>query len=136
MEFIRPKKSSIGLDMAPLIDIIFQLLIFFILTSSFLHPSLELKLPKAVQATETRPEHLIISVDQNEKLFVNTMPVSMESLKTHLEPLLAAKKPEARDVHLRGDQDMPYKTFVEIMDQARQAGASQINIVHLKDETS
>lgn len=134
MEFLHPKKSSIGLDMAPLIDVVFLLLIFFILTSSFLHPSLELKLPKAVQSTETQPEHIVISVDKKQGIYVNTAQVVIESLKDHLEPLLASRKEKERDIHLRGDENMPYKLFVQIMDQARQAGAGQMNIVHLTED--
>ena len=136
MEFLRPKKSSIGMDMTPLIDIVFQLLIFFILTSSFLHPALELKLPRAVQVSDTKPQHLVVSVDKSGNVFVNTTQVSLENLRSHLESLLMSKKAGERDIHLRGDENMPYKMFVQIMDQARLAGAGQINIIHQSGDKS
>lgn len=128
MEFIRPRKPSLGLDMTPMIDIVFQLLIFFMLSSSFLNPSLKLTLPKAVQQDTREPEKIVVSVDKTGNTFINTQKVAKDELKGQLENRFSgdAKK----TVHLRGDAEMPYKLFVEVMDIARQAGAKQINIVH------
>lgn len=128
MEFIRPRKTSLGLDMTPMIDIVFQLLIFFMLSSSFLNPSLKLTLPKAVQHGKQEPQQVIVSADKTGNMYVNTQKVPREQLMAHLESRFA--KDSRKAVHLRGDGEMPYKFFVEIMDIARQAGAQQINIVH------
>ena len=128
MEFLRPRKLSLGLDMAPLIDVVFQLLIFFMLSSSFLNPSLKLTLPKAVQQDFQEPEKIVVSADKTGNIYVNTQKVPKDELKARLENRFA--KDSKKAVHLRGDGEMPYKFFVEIMDIARQAGAQQINIVH------
>lgn len=132
MEFIRPKKPNLSLDMAPLIDVVFQLLIFFMLTSSFSNPSLRLDLPKAVHKDLKEPERIVISVDKWGNIAVNTDSVSMKDLSSHLATKLSSDSNKA--VHLRGDQEMPYRLFVEVMDRARQAGARQINIVHQSQE--
>jgi len=128
MDFIRPKRVSLSLDMAPLIDVVFQLLIFFMLSSSFLTPALRLTLPKAVEQDERQPQRVVISVDKAREVFVNTTKTSMAELKGLLELRLASDP--KKSVHLRGDAEMPYKLFVQIMDLARQAGARQINILH------
>lgn len=128
MEFIRSKKPSLSLDMAPLIDIVFQLLIFFMLSSSFLNPSLRLTLPKAVPHDTREPGQVVVSADKTGNIYVNTQKVPREQLKAQLENRFA--KVSKKAVHLRGDGEMPYRFFVEIMDIARQAGAQQINIVH------
>lgn len=128
VEFIRPKKASLSLDMTPMIDIVFQLLIFFMLSSSFLNPSLKLTLPKAVQGEDREPEQIIVSADKTGNIYLNTQKVLKEQLKAQLENRFA--KDSKKAVHLRGDAEMPYKFFVEVMDIARQAGAQQINIVH------
>ena len=60
MEFIRPKRISLGLDMAPLIDIVFLLLIFFMLSSSFLNPALKLDLPQAVKHDTNEPQQVVV----------------------------------------------------------------------------
>lgn len=128
MNFIRPKKVSLSLDMAPLIDVVFQLLIFFMLSSSFSNPALTLELPKAVTADQEQDERAVISVEKDGSLYLDSKLVSLEMLKPELEARLV--NVPNRAVHLRGDQDMPYKFFVEVMDTARQVGARQINIVH------
>ena len=128
MEFIRPKKITLGLDMAPLIDVVFQLLIFFMLSSSFLNPVLKLDLPKSMAHHPPEPEQIVVSVDKIGNVFLDTQKVPMASLKSELEAKFAARPKKA--IHLRGDQAMPYRWFVEVMDIARQAGARQINIVH------
>lgn len=128
MEFIRPKRASLSLDMAPLIDVVFQLLIFFMLASSFLTPMLNLTLPTANAQDKPQTERLIVSVDKSGQIFVNAEPVSLDTLQEALARRLSREPTGA--VHLRGDEDMPYKLFVQIMDTARQAGARQINILH------
>jgi len=130
MDFVRPKRATLSLDMAPLIDVVFQLLIFFMLTSSFPLPSLKLNLPKAVQQETKEPERIVISVDSAGRVAVDSTRVSMEELTSHLQSKLASDR--SKSVHLRGDQDMPYRFFVEVMDKSRRAGARQIHIVHEK----
>lgn len=128
MDFIRAKKVGLGLDMAPLIDCVFQLLIFFMLSSSFLSPALKLTLPKASIEDDIPKERIVISADQAGSIFVNNQKVSMKSLKPAVESKLAGS--DDKSVHFRGDEKIPYHLFVEVMDSARQAGASQINIIH------
>ena len=128
MEFIRPKKATLSLDMAPLIDIVFQLLIFFMLSSSFLTPAMKLTLPRAVTEDSRQPERVVISLDRDGNTYVNTRQVPRAELRAAVEGALAAASDKS--VHIRGDQEMPYKHFVEVMDLARQAGARQVNIVH------
>ncbi len=133
MEFIRPKKSSLSLDMAPLIDCVFQLLIFFMLSSSFMAPSLQLALPKASSKDPRDPEQIIISADKTGALFVNSSKVALNQLRDEIANKL--EKSSKKSVHFRGDKDIPYSQFVQVMDYARQAGAKQINIVHEGKET-
>lgn len=128
MELIRPKKLSLGLDMAPLIDVVFQLLIFFMLTSSFSNPALKLNLPKAVVQDQKETERIVVSVDKSGNIFVNATKTELNEFKTQLERKLVSDS--KKSIHFRGDEEAPYKIFVEVMDLARQAGARQINIVH------
>jgi biopolymer transport protein ExbD len=128
MEFVRAKKTKLGLDMAPLIDIVFQILIFFMLTSSFLSPSLRLDLPKAISADSKGREAIVVSVTTGGSIFINTDEVTFDNFKSELTARISAQPSKA--IHVKGDKEMPYKYFVRIMDEARQAGARQINVVH------
>ena len=61
--FHRPKRITTSIDMAPLIDVVFLLLIFFMLTSSFSLPSLQIKLPTAQGQPDSSPEVILVAVD-------------------------------------------------------------------------
>lgn len=128
MEFTRAKRPQLGIDMAPLIDVVFQLLIFFMLSSSFLRPALEVNLPKASTEDKQQQENVVISIDSSQRIFVNAKLSSLSSLRQDLASALASGRDEA--VHLHGDQNIPYGLFVQIMDEARQAGARQIYLAH------
>lgn len=128
MHFLRRKRYSLSLDMAPLIDIVFLLLIFFMLSSSFLRPAIKLDLPKAIQQEDVKRENLIVSVDTDQNIFVNTLESSMRTLEQDIASQL--ERTEKKSVHLQGDKEIPYGLFVQIMNKARLAGANQINIVH------
>ena len=128
MEFIRSKKPTLSLDMAPLIDVVFQLLIFFMLSSSFVAPAMRLNLPKAVTQDNREIEKIILSIDSAGGYFLNETRVAPNDLRREIAAKLSSAKKKSID--LRGDKDVSYRFFVKAMDEARQGGASQINIVH------
>lgn len=129
MEIIRARKSKLSLDMAPLIDVVFQLLIFFMLTSSFSHSTMNVALPQAKTVDQPQQEKIIISITQAGDIFLNDQKTSLGSLRKDLRVYLK----DQSSVHIKGDKNMPYKFFIEVMDTARQAGAKQINIIHQKE---
>lgn len=128
MKFLRAKKPSQGLDLSPLIDCVFQLLIFFMLSSSFLAPSVRLSLPRAAAADPPAPEEIVVSIDAAGRVFLNARAVSLPDLAGALRPLLDASS--RKTVTFKGDRDMPYRLFVEAVDAARRAGAANVRIAH------
>ncbi|MCA9409199.1 MAG: biopolymer transporter ExbD [Candidatus Omnitrophica bacterium] len=128
MHIIRLKKSKLSMDLAPLIDVVFQLLVFFMLTSTFSQPAIQLNLPAAKTIDVKVQEKIIISVQKNGDLFLNGDRISLEDFQERLAIIL--RNNSVKSVHLKGDQDMSYKIFVQVMDLARQAGAKQVNIIH------
>lgn len=132
MQLVRAKKQKLSMDLAPLIDVVFQLLVFFMLTSTFANPAIKMVLPKAVSADANDRQLVVVSIDENQDIFIDDQPVSIEGFKSRLVDVLSTKK--EKSIHIRGDKDMPYERFVQLMDLARQAGASQVNILHQKAE--
>lgn len=128
MELIRPRKCKLSLDMAPLIDVVFQLLIFFMLTSAFSQPAINIRLPQAVTKDQKNQERIVLLIQKNGQILINGAPADPNTLKKRLEPLIQASANKA--VHIKADETTPYKYFVEAMDAARQAGATQVNVVH------
>jgi len=126
--FIRRNKTSMLLDIAPLIDVMFMLLLFFILTSSFSRPSIPLKMPEASNKEKVEKEDLIISVDKDDNIFLNRQKVDMEELGSLVEQKLADS--EKKRTIFQGDESILYKRFVSIMDVLKSSGAKEINIAH------
>jgi len=118
----------VGIDMSPLIDCVFQLLIFFMLSSTFLTPMVQLTLPNANTQDPRQPDEILVTVDENGTYYVNTQVVPLEQLQNHLRPLL--ERSQQKVVTFRGDEKIRYELFIKALDAARAAGAAHINIAH------
>jgi biopolymer transport protein ExbD len=130
--FLRRKPQSSGIDMTPLIDIVFQLLLFFILTSAMLQPSLPLDLPGSPQKNEGTEADMVISIDAEGRIFLNDTPASLETV----EPAIAAlvrEKPAAA-VILRGDKLVQYGSFFEVLDMIRNAGIKTLSLAYEEED--
>lgn len=128
MEISRQKRTSLRMEMSPLIDCIFQLLIFFMLSSTFLTPAIKLTLPTATaEASQQNPE-LLITLDATGKIYLNTEQVTISELSRMLPQRLATS--EKKVVTIRGDKAMQYEHFVTALDAAKRAGAIHVNISH------
>jgi len=130
IEFESPtRKDDFRTDLTPLIDVIFQLLVFFILTSSFLLPHLKLSLPEAEQNAEQRnPPRLVLSIDAQGHYFLNQNAVAATELEFSIQKQL--QELEIRDLHFQADKKLPYDTILQAMVHARNAGAEGFLFVH------
>jgi biopolymer transport protein ExbD len=113
------------IDIAPLIDIVFQLLIFFMLTSSFImQPGIKVNLPKAVTSEVVKQENLEILISSESVTYIDGKIVNTQELKGLLKQ--AAKRNQT--ILIKADKRAPLGRVVEIWDMARDTGLSQINI--------
>lgn len=113
------------IDIAPLIDIVFQLLIFFMLTSSFvIQPGIKVNLPKAVTSDVVKFENIEILVTSESVTYLNGRVVTMQELKSLFKQ--AAKRNQT--ILIKADKRASLGRVVEIWDMARGAGILQINI--------
>lgn len=128
MRFRRHMKLEHGLkqiDIAPLIDIVFQLLIFFMLTSSFvMQPGIKVNLPKAVTSEVVKFENVELLVSGENVTYFNGKVTTTQELKNILKQV--AKRNQS--VLIKADQRASLGRVVEIWDLARDQGISQVNI--------
>jgi biopolymer transport protein ExbD len=118
----------VTMDITPLIDVVFQLLLFFILTSAMMQPSLPLDLPGSERKHEQIDADMVISVERDGRIFLNDDPVSLEDL----EPAFLALKAGKPDpmVTLRGDRQVRYGSFFEVLDLARKTGIKTLYLAY------
>jgi biopolymer transport protein ExbD len=113
------------IDIAPLIDIVFQLLIFFMLTSSFImQPGIRVNLPKAVTSEVVTQENTEIIVSGENIIYFNGKVVNTSELKSLLKQV--ARQNQA--VLIKSDRRAYMGRVVELWDLARDLGITQINI--------
>jgi len=124
----RQRRPSIRMELSPLIDCIFQLLIFFMLSSTFLTPAIQLTLPSATAGTSQNELEIIITLSKEGEVYLNNTKTSLISLKSELQRMLTESN--HKSVTIRGDQSMPYSAFLDALDIAKRSGAVHVNVAH------
>jgi len=107
--------EEVDIDLTPLIDVIFMLLIFFIMTTTFTKPVLEIILPESEMAEENTLKNMevLIYVKKEGSLYHENIQISEEELIV----LLQLRKDALLNVFV--DKDAPFKSFVNIVDIAK-----------------
>jgi len=113
------------LDIAPLIDVVFLLLVFFMLTSSFIfQPGIKINLPKALTSEVIQRENLIIIITEDNSLYINERKITRDELASRLK--IAGK--ESKPILIKSDREAAVGKVVEIWDLCRAEGIQKINI--------
>jgi len=127
MEFEGRKKVRTHLDIAPLIDIIFLLLIFFMLSSHFINQSgIKITLPAAATAKLYPEEDTIISITTDNHIYLNEEQVGLNDLPGRLRVKLSGVK--KKTIIIKADEKIDLGLAVKVMDIAKQAGAEGLVI--------
>ena len=115
-------KPAEQLDLTPMIDVVFQLLIFFMVTAVFaITPGLDIKLPEADTAQAPDKENLFIVVDQDGNMKLNHKSVTFANLKDELVSKRAILD-NTTAIIIQGDERATHGQIVNIMDIAREVG--------------
>lgn len=126
MKFQRKVFLETGrLDIAPLIDVVFLLLVFFMLTSSFIfQPGIKINLPKALTSEVIQRENLIIVITAGSALYIKERRINPEELSSRIK--IAAR--ESKPILIKADRKASLGKVVEIWDMCRAEGVQKINI--------
>ncbi len=118
------------IDLTPLVDTIFILLIFFFLTTTFVSPSLQVNLAKAASAAvvNERKEQLVITIDAHGTIFHGSTTLSRKDI-----PALLKANPD-RGINLFVDRAAPFESFLSVVDEARLLNRKDISITTLPDD--
>jgi biopolymer transport protein ExbD len=126
--FARKTIPAGGVDITPLLDVVFQLLLFFILTSALIQPSIELELPESNQTNESLEADLVISADKEGQVFFNDRLVRPEDIEDALRSFAAQNS--KGNVILRVDSAASYGRFFSILDASRSAGIKNLHLAY------
>ena len=118
-------EEEAGIDLTPMLDVVFIMLIFFIVTSSFIKESgIEVTRPQADPATGQDKGNILIAVTADGQVWLDKQVVDVRSVRAHVERM-RQEQPEGVVV-VQADQDARTGLVVQVMDQARLAGVDDV----------
>lgn len=113
------------IDIAPLIDVVFLLLIFFMLSSSFIfQPGIKVNLPRAITSEMLSEENAVISITAENLIYYRQKLVTIKELSSLLKGIASARLP----VLIKSDRKASLGRIVVVWDICRQEGVQQVNI--------
>ena len=131
MQFERKHKISTAIPSASLPDIIFMLLIFFMVTTSFVKETgIDIERPAASTAVLKEKGNILIGVSKDGQIYLDRKQIDVRSVRAHIERCLA-ENPEGT-VIIVGDRNSHTGVVVQVMDQCRLAGAKNVSIATSK----
>ena len=124
MNFKRQSAEEVSVNLTPLIDVVFLLLIFFMVATTFADPEeqidLELPVAESGESPIATPDELVIDVTEDGRTFVAGAELAAGELDELLERTARAE-PDT-PVTVRGDRNLDYGRVVEVLDRCRVAG--------------
>jgi biopolymer transport protein ExbD/biopolymer transport protein TolR len=114
------------INITPLVDVVLVLLLIFMITAPVLQSGVEVAVPRTRTVNQLTEEHLVVTIDKDQNVFLQDKPVNIHDLTG----LLAANPSNPKKViYVRADQKVPFGAFASVMDSVKQAGITNISIV-------
>lgn len=127
MNLLRHRRDEPELNLTPLIDVVLLLLIFFMVSTTFVKDmKIDLERPSAASATRASSKSLRINIDAAANVFVNGTPVRPWMVQTRVRDFLQSS--EEKSVLVITDRRVAAERLVEIVDQCRLGGAAEVAV--------
>lgn len=115
-----------AIDLTPMLDVVFIMLIFFIVTASFVkEPGVEVNRPDASTSDAVKTP-IMVAITDEDKIWINKNETDIRQVKTQVQVLLS-ESPKGTIV-IQADQEANIKTLTEVAQEAREAGAGLITV--------
>ncbi len=121
------RKSESEVNLTPMLDVVFIMLIFFIVTASFVKESgIEISRPGASTATRKEKGNILIAISANDQIWMNRRQVDPRALRANIERM-HAENPQG-SVIIQADKEAKTGLLVKVMDAARAAGVKSVSL--------
>ena len=115
------------INITPMLDVVFIMLIFFIVTATFVKEAgIEVNRPDAATATKAENANILIAIGANNDIWIDRRMVDIRSVRPNIERL-HAENPQG-SVVIQADKDSKTDTLIQVMDASRQAGVFNVSI--------
>lgn len=124
-------EEDLSVDITPMLDVVFILLIFFIVTSSFIKVSgLEINSPQATTAVNQDSVTILVGISDDDSIWIANRKLAINNVRPTLERL-HAENPQGAVV-IQADKDARTEILISVMDAARAAGIENVAVAALK----
>ena len=124
------EENDDDINMTPMLDIVFIMLIFFIVTASFVKESgIDVQRPSAVTSESKEQASIVVAISESGEIWIDKRAVDVRSVRANIERL-RAENPQG-SVVIQADKNSTNGLLVQVMDAARQAGVENVSIATL-----
>ena len=120
-------------NVTALVDVMLVLLITFMITAPMMQGGVDVQLPRAEARPLSPKEGMVVTVNQNGRIFVDQTPVSYSDFRATFRSLVSSRKPEG--VYLQADTRVPYGDVVRVLAIIRSAGVQNVGLVATEEES-
>jgi biopolymer transport protein ExbD len=120
-------EEDAAIDMTPMLDIVFIMLIFFIVTTVFVKEAgVEVNKPDGLLAVRPKNANIFIAVTEDGKVWMDKRQIDTDSVRANLERLMAEQPSDI--IIIQADKEAEHGIVIEVMDQIKAAGIDRISI--------
>ncbi len=125
-------KEETEINLTPMLDVVFIMLIFFIVTTSFVKEAgIDVNRPSAKTSQQKSNANILIAIKNNDEIWIDKRMVDLRAVRSNIERLKASNS--QNNVVVQSDKDAKTGVLVKVMDQVRLAGITNISISTLKN---
>ena len=129
MRFRRRLSIRTTVDLIPLLDVVFQLVIFFMVSTTFiLTPGISIELPGSTTAEPVVMSKMIVTIVSRDEIYLNKDRYNIQELDGVLSALSQEEKAKIKTVVIEGDESVSYSLMIEVLDVLRKNGFRGVNL--------
>ena len=124
---LQPREEESEINLTPMLDVVFIMLIFFVVTASFLKETgVDVSRPQASTAVRKEHGNILVGITAGDEVWIDRRRVDVRAVRTNIERL-HAENPEGAVV-IQADKEAKTGLLVQVIDQARLAGVADVSI--------
>ncbi|MFD2632174.1 ExbD/TolR family protein [Idiomarina piscisalsi] len=121
------EEEESNIDMTPMLDVVFIMLIFFIVTASFVKEAgIDVNRPDAATAVQKNRANILVAISDNNEIWINKRQVDVRAVQANIERLYA-ENPQG-SVVIQADEESNTRVLIKVMDAARSAGVYDVSV--------
>lgn len=130
----RRNENNLILELTPLIDVVFLLLIFFMVSTTFVDiaTGININLPQSTVQENIPLREITVSIDNGGAIYINKTKVTLDNFESEMYKVI--EKNQSQSVVIKADKNLDYGLVVDIMTKSKSVGAKELNLAVETDE--